>query len=81
MLLLVGMSKKIQTKIQNQPNIFLHPDHAFQSKVLMSASINIRKREKSIDVFFIAVKCPVLNEQKDLRKLTLFRNSVTYENL
>ena len=81
MLLLVGMSKKIQTKIQNQPNIFLHPDHAFQWKVLMSASINIRKREKSIDVFFIAVKCPVLNEQKDLRKLTLFRNSVTYENL
>ena len=52
MLLLVGMSKKIQTKIQNQPNIFLHPDHAFQWKVLMSAPMNIRKREKSRRILY-----------------------------
>ena len=52
MLLLVGMSKKIQTKIQNQPNIFLYPDHAFQWKVLLSASMNIRKREKSRRILY-----------------------------
>ena len=59
---------KIQTKIQN-------PHHVFQWKVLMSAPMNNRKR-KILEVLFIAVKRPTLNEQKDSKKLTLFRNGV-----
>ena len=38
----------------------------------MSAPMNSRKR-KNLEAFFIAVKHPILNEQKD-SKLTLFRN-------
>ena len=58
--LLFEMSMKIQTKIQNQPNIsfntlFQHSDHVFLWKVLMSAPMNNRKR-KNLEAFFIAVK-------------------------
>ena len=74
MLLVVGMCTKIQTKIQNQANIFQHPDHIFQRKVLMSASKNNRKR-KTLGIL-IAVNNPTLSEQKDSKKLTLFRNDV-----
>ena len=56
-LLLVGMSMKIQTKVQNQPSISLHPDHVFQWNVLMSAPMNNRKG-KNLEAFFIAVKHP-----------------------
>ena len=42
----------------------------------MSAPMNNRKR-KNLETFFIAVKHPTLNEQKDSKKLTLFRNGVT----
>ena len=38
--------------------------------------MNNRKR-KNLGAFFIAVKHPTLNEQKDSEKLTLFRNGVT----
>ena len=38
--------------------------------------MNNRKR-KNLEAFFIVVKHPALNEQKDLEKLTLFRNGVT----
>ena len=74
MLLLVGMSMKIQTKIQNQPSISFNT--VFQWEVLMSALINNCKR-KNLEAFFIAVKHPTLNKQKDSKKLTLFRNGVT----
>ena len=57
-------------------HLFQHPDHVFQWKVLMSAPMNNRKR-KILEAFFIAVKRPTLNEQKDSKKLTLFRNGVT----
>ena len=56
-LLLVGMSMKIQTKVQNQPSISLHPDYVFQWNVLMSAPMNNRKG-KNLEAFFIAVKPP-----------------------
>ena len=42
----------------------------------MSVPMNNRKR-KILEAFFIAVKRPTLNEQKDSKKLTLFRNGVT----
>ena len=77
MLLLVGMNMKTQTKIQNQPSISFNTQIMFfQWKVLMSAPMNNRKR-KILEAFFIAVKRPTLNEQKDSKKLTLFRNNVT----
>ena len=77
MLLLVGTSMDIQTKIQKPAkHLFQHPDHLFQLKVLMSAPMNNRKR-KILEAFFIGVKHPTLNEQKDSKKLTLFRNGVS----
>ena len=57
-------------------HFFQHPDHGFQWKFLISAPMNNRKR-KSQEAFFIAVKHPTLNEHKDSKKLTLFRNSKT----
>ena len=42
----------------------------------MSAPMNNCKR-KILEAFFIAVKRPTLNEQKDSKMLTLFRNGVT----
>ena len=57
-------------------HLFQHPDHVFQWKVLMSAPMNNRKR-KILEAFFITVKRPTLNEQKDSKTLTLFRNGVT----
>ena len=42
----------------------------------MSAPMNNHKR-KNLEASFIAVKHPALNEQKDSKKLTLFRNGVT----
>ena len=56
--------------------LFQYTDHVFQWKVLMSIPINICKRKK-LEACFIAVRHPTLNEQKDSRKLTLFRNGVT----
>ena len=54
-------------------NLFQHPDHVLQWKVLMSVPMNNRKR-KNLEAFFIAVKHPTLNEQKDSKKITLFRS-------
>ena len=54
-------------------NLFQHPDHVLQWKVLMSVPMNNRKR-KNLEAFFIAVKHPTLNEQKDSKKVTLFRS-------
>ena len=42
----------------------------------MSAPIHICKRE-NLEASFITTKHPTLNEQKDSKKLTLFRNGVT----
>ena len=53
-----------------------NPDHVFQWKVLMSVPINICKR-KNLEAFYIVVKYPTLNEQKDSKKLTLFKKGVT----
>ena len=58
-------------------HLFQQPGHVFQWKVLISAPMNNRKR-KNLEAFFIVVKHPALNEQKDLEKLTLFRNGVTW---
>ena len=41
----------------------------------MSAPMKNRKR-KPLEAFFIATKYPTLDEQKDSKKLTLFRNGV-----
>ena len=57
-------------------HLFQHPDHVFHWKVLMSTTMNICKR-KNPEAFFIAVKHSTLNEQKDSKELTLFRNCVT----
>ena len=57
-------------------HFFQHPDHVFQWEVLMSAAMNNCKR-KILEALFIAVKHPTLNEQKDSKKLTLFRYGVT----
>ena len=76
MLLLVGMSMEIQTKIQG--HLFQDPEYVFQWKVLMSAPVNNRRR-KNLEAFFIAVKHPTLNEQKDSKKLTLFSNDMTWQ--
>ena len=57
-------------------HLLQHPDHVFHRKVLTSAPINTCKR-KNLELFFIAVKLPTLNKQKDSKKLILFRNGVT----
>ena len=57
-------------------HLFQHPEHVFQCKGLMSATMNNCKR-KNLEASFILVKHPTLNEQKDSKKLTLFRNGVT----
>ena len=77
-LLLVGMSMKIQAKIQNQPSISFNPlIMFFNGKFsLMSSPMNNRKR-KNLEAFFVAVNHPTLNEQKDSKMLTLFRIGVT----
>ena len=41
----------------------------------MSAPKNIQKR-KNLETLFIGVKHSICNEQKDAKKLTLFRNGV-----
>ena len=78
MLLLVGMSMKIQTKSQNQPSISFNPlIMFFNGKFsLISAPMHNRKR-KNLEAFFIAVNHPTLNEQEDSKMLTLFRIGVT----
>ena len=78
MLLLVGMSMKIQTKSQNQPSISFNPLIMFFNGKFspMSAPVNNRKI-KNLEAFFIAVNHPALNEQKDSKMLTLFRIGVT----
>ena len=58
-------------------HLFEHPDFVFQGKVLMSAPMNDRKR-KNLEAFFIAAKHSTYNEQKDSKKLALFRNGVTW---
>ena len=57
-------------------HLFQHPDHVFQWKFLMSAPMNNRKR-KNLEAFFITLRLPTLNQQKDSKKLTLFRIGVT----
>ena len=57
-------------------HLLQHPDHVFHRKVLTSAPINTCKR-KNLESFFITVKLPTLNKQKDSKKLILFRNGVT----
>ena len=75
--LLVGMSMKNPNKDSElAKHLFQHPDHVFQWNFLMSVSMNICKR-KNLEAFFIVVKHPTLNEQKDLKKRTLLRNGVT----
>ena len=56
-------------------HLFQHPDYVFQWKILMSAP-KINRKRKNLEAFFIAVRHPTLNEQKDSKKLTLFRNGV-----
>ena len=75
MLLLVGISMNPNKDSEPAKHLFQHPDRVFQWKVLMSATMNNRKR-KNLEAFVIAVKHPTLNEQKDSKKLTLFRNRV-----
>ena len=58
-------------------NLFQHPDHVLQWEVLMSAPKNIQKR-KNLETLFIGVKHSICNEQKDAKKLTLFRNGVNW---
>ena len=57
-------------------HLFQHPDHIFQWKVLMSAPMNNHKR-KNLEAFFITLKHPTLDEEKDSKKLTLFRNGAS----
>ena len=68
--------ESLSTRISFNQNLFQHLDHVFQGKVLMSAPMNNCKR-KNMEAFFISVKHPTLNEQKDSKKLTLFRNGLT----
>ena len=81
----IGETKRnVITRWNENPNkdsepakhLFQHPDHVSQWKVLMSATMNNHQR-KILEAFFIAVRRPTLNEQKDSKKLTLFRNGVT----
>ena len=62
----------------SEPSIHLKndPTHSFTRKVLISASINDRVR-KNIEVSFLAVSRPSLNEQIDSKMLLLFQNGVT----
>ena len=53
-----------------------NPTHAFAQKVLMTAPINDRVR-KNLEVSFIALSRPSMNEQIDAKKLLLFRNGIT----
>ena len=53
-----------------------NPTHAFARKVLMTAPINDRVR-KNLEVSFIALSRPSMNEQIDAKKLLLFRNGIT----
>ena len=53
-----------------------NPTLAFTWKVLMAAPINDRDR-KNLEVSFIALSRPSLNEQIDPKKLLLFQNGVT----
>ena len=57
-------------------HLFQHPDHVFHWKVLISTPMNNRER-KNLEAFYIAVRHPTFNEQKDSKKPTLFRNGVT----
>ena len=67
MLLLVGMSIKIQTKFQSQSNISFNTLIMFFNRML--APMNIRKRKNSGDILYSS-EIPILNEQKDSKKLT-----------
>ena len=57
-------------------NLKSNPTYAFAWKVLMTAPINDRVR-RNLEVSFIALSRPSLNEQVDWKKLLLFRNGVT----
>ena len=45
-------------------HLFQHPDHVFQWKILMSTPMNNRER-KNLEAFFMVVRHPTLNEQKE----------------
>ena len=57
-------------------HLFHHPTHSFTWSIIMSAPQNIRVR-KNLEASFIALKAPVLNNQMESKKLTLFRHGVT----
>ena len=48
-------------------HLLQHPDHAPTDTC----------KRKNLESFFITVKLPTLNKQKDSKKLILFRNGVT----
>ena len=57
-------------------HLFHHPTHSFTWSIIMSAPQNLRVR-KNLEASFIALKAPVLNNQMESKKLTLFRHGVT----
>ena len=53
-----------------------NPDHSFTWKVISKAPSFARKR-KILEAYFIMTLKPSINDQKDIKKLQLFRNGIT----
>ena len=72
-----GMSIIIQIKVQNHQNTL----EATSTPALHGLSLQILKKNakprSNLEASYIALWKPDLNEQKDFKKLVLFRNSVT----
>ena len=72
----VGENTTIPRENQNPPNICTIIPHIDLLGVLLNASQNARIR-KNLEASEVALKNPLLNNQVESKKLTLFRYGVT----
>ena len=65
-----------QGKSEPAKHLLENPAHSFCWEILDKASLDIRKR-KILEAYYIKIFSPSLNDQIDIRKLTLLRNGLT----
>ena len=71
-----GEHNNPQGKSEPSKHLYNFPTHSYTWSVLMSAPKNVRTR-RNLEASEVALKKPVLNNQVDSKKLTLFRYGVT----
>ena len=63
-------------KSEPAKHLYQNPSHSYTWRVLMNAPQNMRVR-RNLEASFVALHRPILNNQLETKKLTLFRYGVT----